>query len=40
MGATGAAHLLAWMNIGSVPHRYVVESMERFARDVMPGLAG
>ncbi|HEY1374772.1 MAG TPA: LLM class flavin-dependent oxidoreductase [Candidatus Binatia bacterium] len=38
MGATGAAHLLAWMNIGSVPHRHVVESMERFARDVMPAL--
>jgi alkanesulfonate monooxygenase SsuD/methylene tetrahydromethanopterin reductase-like flavin-dependent oxidoreductase (luciferase family) len=39
MGQTGARHLLAWMNIGSVPHRYVIESMERFARDVMPGLS-
>jgi alkanesulfonate monooxygenase SsuD/methylene tetrahydromethanopterin reductase-like flavin-dependent oxidoreductase (luciferase family) len=40
MGQTGASHLLAWMNIGSVPHRFVVESMERFARDVMPHLDG
>jgi alkanesulfonate monooxygenase SsuD/methylene tetrahydromethanopterin reductase-like flavin-dependent oxidoreductase (luciferase family) len=38
MGQTGARHLLAWINIGSVPHRFVVESMERFARDVRPQL--
>jgi len=38
MRQTGAAHLLAWINIGSVPHRYVLETMERFARDVMPRL--
>ena len=37
---TGARHLLAWMNIGSVPHRFVVESMERFAREIMPRLDG
>lgn len=36
---TRSAHILAWMNIGSVPHRFVLESMERFARDVMPRLA-
>jgi alkanesulfonate monooxygenase SsuD/methylene tetrahydromethanopterin reductase-like flavin-dependent oxidoreductase (luciferase family) len=40
MRETGASHLLAWMNIGSVPHRFVVESMERFAREVMPRLDG
>lgn len=40
MRQTGASHLLAWMNIGSVPHRFVVESMERFARDIMPRLDG
>lgn len=35
---TGAAHMLAWMNIGSVPHNFVRESMEQFARDVMPRI--
>ena len=35
---TRAAHILAWMNIGSVPHKFVLESMERFAREVMPRL--
>lgn len=35
---TGATHLLAWMNVGSVPHRFVCESMEQFARDVMPRM--
>jgi alkanesulfonate monooxygenase SsuD/methylene tetrahydromethanopterin reductase-like flavin-dependent oxidoreductase (luciferase family) len=35
---TGATHILAWMNIGSVPHRFVRESMEHFARDVMPRI--
>jgi alkanesulfonate monooxygenase SsuD/methylene tetrahydromethanopterin reductase-like flavin-dependent oxidoreductase (luciferase family) len=33
---TRAAHVLVWMNIGSVPHRLVLESMEQFAREVMP----
>jgi len=37
---TGATHILAWMNIGSVPHSFVRQSMERFARDVMPRIAG
>ncbi len=36
---TGASHMLAWMNIGSVPHKFVRESMERFAREVMPRIA-
>jgi alkanesulfonate monooxygenase SsuD/methylene tetrahydromethanopterin reductase-like flavin-dependent oxidoreductase (luciferase family) len=35
---TGATHFLTWHNIGSVPHALVKESMERFARDVMPQL--
>ncbi len=35
---TGAAHILAWMNIGSVPSKFVLESMRQFARDVMPRL--
>lgn len=38
-GKTGAAHILAWMNIGSMPHSLVLQSMERFARDVMPRIA-
>jgi alkanesulfonate monooxygenase SsuD/methylene tetrahydromethanopterin reductase-like flavin-dependent oxidoreductase (luciferase family) len=33
---TRARHILAWMNIGSVPHTLVLQSMERFARDVLP----
>jgi alkanesulfonate monooxygenase SsuD/methylene tetrahydromethanopterin reductase-like flavin-dependent oxidoreductase (luciferase family) len=37
---TRAAHLLVWMNIGSMPHRLVLESMEQFAREVMPRLDG
>lgn len=36
---TRAAHMLVWMNIGSMPHRLVLESMEQFAREVMPELA-
>jgi hypothetical protein len=32
---TGAAHFLVWMNIGSVPHGLVVESMRQFAAEVM-----
>lgn len=37
-GKTRAAHILAWMNIGSMPHNLVLQSMERFARDVLPRL--
>jgi len=35
---TGASHLLVWMNIGSMPHALVQESMEQFAAEVMPDL--
>ena len=35
---TGATHLLTWFNIGTVPHALVMESMERFTKDVMPKL--
>jgi alkanesulfonate monooxygenase SsuD/methylene tetrahydromethanopterin reductase-like flavin-dependent oxidoreductase (luciferase family) len=35
---TGATHFLTWHNIGSVPHALVRESMEQFAREVMPRL--
>jgi len=35
---TGATHLLAWFNIGSVPHAAVKASMEQFATEVMPKL--
>jgi hypothetical protein len=35
---TGATHFLTWHNIGSIPHPLVKESMERFAREVMPQL--
>lgn len=35
---TGAAHLLTWFNIGTVPHVAVKASMEQFAADVMPKL--
>jgi alkanesulfonate monooxygenase SsuD/methylene tetrahydromethanopterin reductase-like flavin-dependent oxidoreductase (luciferase family) len=35
---TGAGHFLVWMNIGSVPHPWVVESMRQFAEEVMPQL--
>jgi len=35
---TGATHVLAWMNIGSAPSKFVLESMRQFARDVMPRL--
>jgi alkanesulfonate monooxygenase SsuD/methylene tetrahydromethanopterin reductase-like flavin-dependent oxidoreductase (luciferase family) len=34
----GATHFLTWHNIGSVPHSLVKESMEQFAREVMPQL--
>ena len=33
--ATGAGHVLAWMNIGSVPHHHIKESMQRFAEDAL-----
>jgi len=33
---TGATHFLVWMNIGSVPHSLVLESMRQFAEEVMP----
>ena len=35
---TGATHLLAWFNIGSVPHSLVQDSMQQFAAEVMPRL--
>lgn len=35
---TGAAHVLAWMNIGSVPHDHIKESMQRFAEDALPAV--
>ena len=35
---TGATHFLTWHNIGSVPDPLVRESMEQFAREVMPQL--
>lgn len=35
---TRATHFLIWMNIGSVPHALVVESMRQFAAEVMPRL--
>jgi alkanesulfonate monooxygenase SsuD/methylene tetrahydromethanopterin reductase-like flavin-dependent oxidoreductase (luciferase family) len=35
---TGATHFLTWHNIGSVPHSLVKESMEQFAREVMPQM--
>ena len=36
---TGAMHFLVWMNIGSVPHAWVVESMQQFATEVMPAFS-
>ena len=35
---TGAAHVLAWMNIGSVAHDHIKESMQRFAEDALPAV--
>ena len=35
---TGAAHVLTWFNIGTVPHALVTDSMERFTKEVMPKL--
>lgn len=37
---TGATHVLAWFNIGTVPHAVVKASMEQFAKEVMPELKG
>lgn len=37
-GSTGATHVLAWFNIGNVPHPLVQESMRQFAAEVMPRL--
>lgn len=35
---TGAGHFLAWFNIGSVPHHFILESMRQFATEVMPAI--
>jgi alkanesulfonate monooxygenase SsuD/methylene tetrahydromethanopterin reductase-like flavin-dependent oxidoreductase (luciferase family) len=35
---TGAANLLTWFNIGTVPHAAVKAAMEQFAAEVMPKL--
>ena len=35
---TGATNVLAWFNIGTVPHSAVKESMEQFATEVMPKI--
>lgn len=35
---TGANHILAWMNIGSVPHAHIQTSMKRFASDALPAV--
>src|SRR4030095_9061525 len=35
---TGAANLLTWFNIGTVPHAAVKESMQQFTTEVMPML--
>jgi alkanesulfonate monooxygenase SsuD/methylene tetrahydromethanopterin reductase-like flavin-dependent oxidoreductase (luciferase family) len=32
---TGTTHFLVWMNIGSVPHPLVIESMRKFAEEVI-----
>ena len=33
---TGAKHFLVWMNIGAIPHHLVMDSMDQFAKEVMP----
>jgi alkanesulfonate monooxygenase SsuD/methylene tetrahydromethanopterin reductase-like flavin-dependent oxidoreductase (luciferase family) len=33
---TGAKHFLLWMNIGAISHHLVMDSMEQFAKEVMP----
>ena len=35
---TGAGHVLAWMNIGSVAHDHIQESMQRFAEDALAAV--
>ena len=35
---TGAGHVLAWMNIGSVTHDHIKESMQRFAEDALAAV--
>jgi alkanesulfonate monooxygenase SsuD/methylene tetrahydromethanopterin reductase-like flavin-dependent oxidoreductase (luciferase family) len=35
---TGAGHILAWMNIGSMAHEHVKDSMKRFAKDALPAV--
>ena len=35
---TGAGHVLAWMNIGSVAHDHIKESMQRFAEDALAAV--
>jgi len=35
---TGAGHVLAWMNIGSVSHPHIKESMQRFAEDALSAV--
>lgn len=35
---TGATYILAWINIGNSPHKFVLESMEQIAREVIPRL--
>jgi alkanesulfonate monooxygenase SsuD/methylene tetrahydromethanopterin reductase-like flavin-dependent oxidoreductase (luciferase family) len=35
---TGASQLLAWFNIGTVPHAEVKEAMQQFAAEVMPEI--
>ncbi|HLH22422.1 MAG TPA: LLM class flavin-dependent oxidoreductase [Chloroflexota bacterium] len=35
---TGVARILCWMNMGSIPHARVLESMALFAREVAPHL--
>ena len=32
---TGASHFLVWFNIGTVPHGFIIESMQQFASEVM-----
>ncbi len=35
---TGATRILCWMNMGSIPHAAVLDSMQRFAAEVAPAL--
>lgn len=36
--ATGAGHVLTWMNIGSIPHAHIKDSMLRFAEEALPAV--